>query len=153
MKNFNHPSNKQKAVTLPSGTQALQVIAGTPSTPVLAGSTPAQAPHPPRVMGPVADPPRRSMSSDTSTEELSPALLGAIQQIVAAALQEHVSATAPPRVAPLFDIYVPEEEVGGEALVPVPLAGRRQDIPLPEPQEVPPQWLTRLGIFRRAYKM
>ncbi|KAL0462653.1 UNVERIFIED_CONTAM: hypothetical protein Slati_0152900 [Sesamum latifolium] len=45
--------------------------------------------------GPAADPPRRSTSSDTSTEELSPALLGAIQQIVAAALREHVSVAAP----------------------------------------------------------
>ncbi|KAL0433676.1 UNVERIFIED_CONTAM: hypothetical protein Slati_2701900 [Sesamum latifolium] len=41
MENPNHPSDKKKAVTTPSGTQALQVIAGTPPAPVPAGSTPA----------------------------------------------------------------------------------------------------------------
>ncbi|KAL0428495.1 UNVERIFIED_CONTAM: hypothetical protein Slati_3024300 [Sesamum latifolium] len=72
---------------------------GDAPSPVLAGSTPVtltQASPSPRVTGPTADPPRWSTSSDTSTEELSPALLGAIQQIVAAVLREHVSVTAPP---------------------------------------------------------
>ncbi|KAL0446197.1 UNVERIFIED_CONTAM: hypothetical protein Slati_1747600 [Sesamum latifolium] len=78
-----------------------------------------------------------------STEELSPVLLGAIQQIVAAALREHVSATAPPGVATPSDVETPEEEAGEEAPVPVPLAGRRWELPLPEPQDVPPQWLAR----------
>ncbi|KAL0406403.1 UNVERIFIED_CONTAM: hypothetical protein Slati_3954200 [Sesamum latifolium] len=36
----------------------------------------------------MADPPRRSISSDTSAEEISPALLGAIQHIVLAAIRE-----------------------------------------------------------------
>ncbi|KAL0339388.1 UNVERIFIED_CONTAM: hypothetical protein Sangu_1460900 [Sesamum angustifolium] len=61
------------------------------------GSTPTtlvQTPPPPRVVGPTIDPPRRSGSSDTSTEELSPALLGAIQQIVSAAIREQVAALA-----------------------------------------------------------
>ncbi|KAL0463041.1 UNVERIFIED_CONTAM: hypothetical protein Slati_0191700 [Sesamum latifolium] len=129
------------------------VIAGTTPAPVLAGSTPvtlAQAPPPPRVAGPVTDPPRRSTSSDTSTEELSPALLGAIQQIVATALREHVSATAPPRVATPSDVEAPEEEAGEEAPMPVPPAGRRREIPLPEPQEVPPQWLAHLEHLQKC---
>ncbi|KAL0462009.1 UNVERIFIED_CONTAM: hypothetical protein Slati_0088500 [Sesamum latifolium] len=99
MENPNHPSDKQKAVATLSGTQALQVIAETPPAPVPAGSTPvtlAQAAPSPRVTDPTSDPPRWSTSSDTSTEELSPALLGAIQQIVAAAFREHVSIIAPP---------------------------------------------------------
>ncbi|KAL0445747.1 UNVERIFIED_CONTAM: Pro-Pol polyprotein [Sesamum latifolium] len=153
MENPNHPSDKQKAVAPSSGTQALQVIAGTPPTPVLAGSTPvtlAQAPPPPRVAGPAADPPRRSTSSNTSTEELSPALLGVIQQIVVAALRENVSVTGPPWVATPSDVEAPEEEAGEEALVPMPLAGRRREIPLPEPQEVPPQWLARLEHLQKG---
>ncbi|KAL0434719.1 UNVERIFIED_CONTAM: hypothetical protein Sradi_0179800 [Sesamum radiatum] len=89
MKNPNHPSDKQKAVAAPSGTQALQVVAGVPPAPVLAGSTPvtlAQTPPHWRVVSPTTDPPHQSTSSDTSTEELSPVLLGTIQQIVVAAL-------------------------------------------------------------------
>ncbi|KAL0445067.1 UNVERIFIED_CONTAM: Retrovirus-related Pol polyprotein from transposon.6 [Sesamum latifolium] len=143
MGNPNHPSDKQKAVTAP---QQYASFAGTPPSPVLTRSTPvtlAQAPPPPRVVDPTTDPPRRSTSSDTSTEELSPALLGAIQQIVAAALREHVSAIVPPRVATPSDVEAPEEEAGEEAPVPVPIAGRRREIPLPESQEVPPQWLAR----------
>ncbi|KAL0445713.1 UNVERIFIED_CONTAM: hypothetical protein Slati_1699200 [Sesamum latifolium] len=126
--NPNHPSDKQKAVA--------------PSS--------AQAPPPPRVAGPAADPPRRSTSLDTSTEELSPALLGAIQQIVSAALREHVSKTGYPRVATPSDVEALEEEAEEEAPVPMPLAGRRREIPLPEPQEVSPQWLACLEHLEKG---
>ncbi|KAL0448440.1 UNVERIFIED_CONTAM: hypothetical protein Slati_1400400 [Sesamum latifolium] len=44
----------------------------------------------PGAIGPIADPPRRSTSSDTSTDELSPAMLGAIQRIVSTAIQEQI---------------------------------------------------------------
>ncbi|KAL0455191.1 UNVERIFIED_CONTAM: hypothetical protein Slati_0858300 [Sesamum latifolium] len=64
MKNPNDPSDKQKAVAVPSRTQALQ--------------------------------------------------------IVAAAFREHVSATAPPRVATPSDVEAPEEEAGEEDPVPMP---------------------------------
>ncbi|KAL0413173.1 UNVERIFIED_CONTAM: hypothetical protein Sradi_1519000 [Sesamum radiatum] len=141
MENPNPPSDKQKAVVTPSGTQALEVVTGTPPVLVLVGSTPvalSQAPLPPRVAGLIADPPRWGTSSDTSTEELSPTLLGAIQRIVTATLREHVVVIAPTRVATPFDADAPKEEAGEEAPVPVPLAGRTQEIPLPEPQEVPP---------------
>ncbi|KAL0458120.1 UNVERIFIED_CONTAM: hypothetical protein Slati_0439200 [Sesamum latifolium] len=77
-------------------------MTGAPPPPVVTGSAPAALPQAslsPRIMGPTADPCRRSTSSDTSTEELSPALLGAIQRIVAAALREHVSVAAPPTVS------------------------------------------------------
>ncbi|KAL0415866.1 UNVERIFIED_CONTAM: hypothetical protein Slati_3418500 [Sesamum latifolium] len=94
--------------------------------------------------------PRRSTSSDTSTEELSPALLGAIQQIVAAALREHVSVAAPPRLAPPHEAEVLEEEGEEEALAPVLPAGKRRDIPRPEPPEVPPQWLARLEHLQKG---
>ncbi|KAL0381940.1 UNVERIFIED_CONTAM: hypothetical protein Slati_4608200 [Sesamum latifolium] len=99
--------------------------------PVVTGSAPAALPQAslsPRIMGPTADPHRRSTSSDTSTEELSPALLGAIQRIVAAALRACVC-SSPPRLAPPPEAEVLEEEGEEEAPVPVLPAGRRRDIP------------------------
>ncbi|KAL0427231.1 UNVERIFIED_CONTAM: hypothetical protein Slati_2897900 [Sesamum latifolium] len=109
-----------------------------------------QASLPPRVIGPAADPPCRSTSSDTSMEELSPTLLGAIRQIVAVALREHVPVVAPPRLTPPPEANVLEEEDEEKAPVPVPPAGRRHDIPLPGPQEVPPQWLARLEHLQKG---
>ncbi|KAL0431905.1 UNVERIFIED_CONTAM: hypothetical protein Sradi_0816500 [Sesamum radiatum] len=108
------------------------------------------APLPPRVTDPVVDPPRRSTFSYTSTEELSPALLRAIQHIVAAALREHVPVAVPPRIAPPPEADAPDEEDEGEIPVPVPPAGRRRNVPLPEPQEVPPQWLARLEHLQKG---
>ncbi|KAL0427083.1 UNVERIFIED_CONTAM: hypothetical protein Slati_2883100 [Sesamum latifolium] len=67
-----NPANKRSAVETSGNTQALT------STSASGGSTPAaSAPRipAPGVVGPVADPPRRSTSSNTSTEELSLALL------------------------------------------------------------------------------
>ncbi|KAL0433684.1 UNVERIFIED_CONTAM: hypothetical protein Slati_2702700 [Sesamum latifolium] len=141
MENPNQTADKQKGVAAPIATQALQVMTGAPPPPVVTGSTPAALPQAslsPRIMGPTTDPHRRSTFSDTSTEELSPALLGAIQLIVMAALREHVSVAAPPRLAPPPEAEVLEEEGAEEAPVPVLPAGRRRDIPRPEPPEVPP---------------
>ncbi|KAL0411876.1 UNVERIFIED_CONTAM: hypothetical protein Slati_3777300 [Sesamum latifolium] len=153
MENPNQAADKQKTVAAPIATQALQVMTGAPPPPVVTGSAPAALPQAslsPRIMGPTADPHRRSMSSDTFTEELSPALLGAIQQIVTAALREHVSVAAPPQLAPPPEAEVLEEEGEEEAPVPVLPAGRRRDIPRPEPPEVPPQWLARLEHLQKG---
>ncbi|KAL0448221.1 UNVERIFIED_CONTAM: hypothetical protein Slati_1950000 [Sesamum latifolium] len=153
MENPNQTTNKQKGTAPPIGTQALQVITGAPSLPGVTGSTPAAlppAPLPPRVTDPVADLPRRSTSSDTSTEELSPALLRAIQHVVAAALREHVLVAAPPRVAPPPEADGLDDEDEEEIPVPVPPAGRRHNVPLPEPLEVPPQWLARLEHLQKG---
>ncbi|KAL0367022.1 UNVERIFIED_CONTAM: hypothetical protein Sradi_3592300 [Sesamum radiatum] len=108
------------------------------------------APLPPRVTDPVADPPRQSTSSDTSTEELLPVLLRAIQQVVAVALREHVPVAAPPRIAPPPEADAPGEEEKGDIPIPVLPAGRRRNVPLPEPQEVPPQWLARLEHLQKG---
>ncbi|KAL0394907.1 UNVERIFIED_CONTAM: hypothetical protein Slati_4456900 [Sesamum latifolium] len=92
MENPNQAADKQKVVAAPIATQALQVMTGAPPPPVVTGSASAALPQaslPPRVIGPAADPPRQSTSFDTFVEELSQVLLGAIQQIVAAALREH----------------------------------------------------------------
>ncbi|KAL0458684.1 UNVERIFIED_CONTAM: hypothetical protein Slati_0495600 [Sesamum latifolium] len=146
-------TDKQKGTAPPIGTQALQVITGAPPLPGVTGSTPAAlppAPLPPRVADPVADLPRRSTSSDTSKEELSPVLLRAIQQVVAVALREHVPVAAPPRTAPPPEADAPGEEDEGEIPIPVLLAGRRRNVPLPGPHEVPPQWLARLEHLQKG---
>ncbi|KAL0373918.1 UNVERIFIED_CONTAM: hypothetical protein Sradi_3307500 [Sesamum radiatum] len=114
MENPNQAADKQKGVAAPIDTQALQVMTGASPPPMVTGSAPAAIPQvslSPRIMGPTADPHCRSTSSDTSTEELSPALLGAIQKIVAAALREYVSVAAPSRLAPPPEEEVLEEEV------------------------------------------
>ncbi|KAL0411270.1 UNVERIFIED_CONTAM: hypothetical protein Slati_3716700 [Sesamum latifolium] len=83
-------------------------------------------PHPPRTLGPMADPLRRSTSLDTSTDELSPMMLGAIQRIVSASTQKQIASLVSARTATLSDVDVPEEEVEEGAHVPVPpMAGRR----------------------------
>ncbi|KAL0300377.1 UNVERIFIED_CONTAM: hypothetical protein Sangu_3123800 [Sesamum angustifolium] len=64
-----------------------------PPTAATVGSSPAtlvQTPPSPRFVGLTADPPHHSTSSDTSTEELSTALLGVVQQIISAAIREQV---------------------------------------------------------------
>ncbi|KAL0289138.1 UNVERIFIED_CONTAM: hypothetical protein Sradi_7079900 [Sesamum radiatum] len=153
MENPNQTTDKQKGTVPPNGTQALQVITGAPPLPSVTGSTPTALPPtplPPRVTDPVADLPRRSTSSDASTEELSLALLKAIQQVVAAALQEHVHIAAPPRTAPPPEADTAGEEDEGEIPIPVLPAARRRNVPLPEPHEVPPQWLARLEHLQKG---
>ncbi|KAL0445532.1 UNVERIFIED_CONTAM: hypothetical protein Slati_1681100 [Sesamum latifolium] len=74
----------------------------------------------------------------------------AIQHVVAAAIREHVPVAAPPRVAPPPEADAPDEEDEEEIPVPVPPAGRRRNVPLPEPQEVLPQWLARLDHLQKG---
>ncbi|KAL0455196.1 UNVERIFIED_CONTAM: hypothetical protein Slati_0858800 [Sesamum latifolium] len=48
------------------------------------------------------------------------------------------------------DVEAPEEEAGEEAPVPVLPGGRRQEILVPESQEVPPQWLARFEHLQKG---
>ncbi|KAL0454820.1 UNVERIFIED_CONTAM: Pro-Pol polyprotein [Sesamum latifolium] len=127
MENSGNTTNKQKAPETSTSAQALQVVTG-----------------------PMADPPRRSTSSDTSAEEISPALLGAIQQIVSAATREQVAALAPTRVATPSDVEAPEEEAEEAIPAPVSPTDRRLEAPTPVPQEVPPHWLARLEYLQKG---
>ncbi|KAL0427696.1 UNVERIFIED_CONTAM: hypothetical protein Slati_2944400 [Sesamum latifolium] len=94
--------------------------------------------------------PRHSTSSDTSTEETSPALLGAIQQIVSAATREQVEALAPARIATPSDVEALDEEPEEAVPVPAPPIIRRLDIPSMVPQEVPAHWLARLECLQKG---
>ncbi|KAL0394543.1 UNVERIFIED_CONTAM: hypothetical protein Slati_4420500 [Sesamum latifolium] len=144
MKNPGNITNKQKDLETSGSAQTLQMVTGIPPTPTVAGSTPAtlaQTTPLPRVVAPIADPRRRSTSSDNSTEEISPALLGAIQQIVSTAIREQVAILAPARVATPSDVEAPKEEAGEDIPAHISPAGRRQEAPPPVPQEVLPHLL------------
>ncbi|KAL0412312.1 UNVERIFIED_CONTAM: hypothetical protein Slati_3820900 [Sesamum latifolium] len=108
MENPSNTANKQKTIETSSNNQALQVATGMSLTKARGGSVPT--PPPPRAIGPVTDPLRRSTSSNTSTDDLSPAMLGAIQSIVSAAIREQIVTLAPPRTSTPSDVGVPEEE-------------------------------------------
>ncbi|KAL0403949.1 UNVERIFIED_CONTAM: Retrovirus-related Pol polyprotein from transposon [Sesamum radiatum] len=62
---------------------------------------------------------------------------------------ENTHLAAPPQLAPLPEAHVPEEEDEGDP-VPVPPACRRRNVPLPEPQEMPPQWLACLEHLQKG---
>ncbi|KAL0327476.1 UNVERIFIED_CONTAM: hypothetical protein Sangu_1825600 [Sesamum angustifolium] len=98
----------------------------------------------------MVDPPRRNTSSKTSIEEVSPTLLGAIQQIVSMAIREQVATLALVRVAILSDVDVPEDKAEESATVPTPPVVARQGPPQLTPQEVHPQWLARLECFQKG---
>ncbi|KAL0453905.1 UNVERIFIED_CONTAM: Pro-Pol polyprotein [Sesamum latifolium] len=120
MENPNQAADKQKAVAAPIATQALQVMTGAPPPPVVTGSVPAALPQ----------------------ASLPPRVMGP------AVDPPHQS--TPPRLAPPPEAEVLEEEGAEEAPVPVLPAGRRRDIPRPEPPEVPPQWLARLEHLQKG---
>ncbi|KAL0413163.1 UNVERIFIED_CONTAM: hypothetical protein Sradi_1518000 [Sesamum radiatum] len=128
MENPSNTTNRQNVIETSDNTQALQVATGTSLTAARGGPVPT--PPPPGAVGPVTNPPRRSTSSDTSTDELLPAMLGAIQGIVSAAIREQIVTLAPPRTATPSDVGVPEEEAeeGTPAHAP-PMAGRQGAFP------------------------
>ncbi|KAL0385988.1 UNVERIFIED_CONTAM: hypothetical protein Sradi_2993100 [Sesamum radiatum] len=126
MKNPNQTTDKQKGATPPIGTQALQVIAGAPPLPEVTGSAPTALPPaslPPKVMDPAAEPPPEPVFG-------------------------HLNGGA---VTNLTKSYpADKEEVEKEAPIPVPPTGRRREVPLLGPQEVPPQWLARLDHLQKG---
>ncbi|KAL0294021.1 UNVERIFIED_CONTAM: hypothetical protein Sradi_6907500 [Sesamum radiatum] len=136
----NNTANNQKAEDTSRNTQTLQVIIGMLPATAAGGSTPAtltQTPPPPKLVGLTVDPPHRSTFPGTYTEQLSPALLGVIQQIISAAIREPVATLAPVRVATPSDVDAPKEEAKGNIPVPLPPADRRQGAPPLLPQDIP----------------
>ncbi|KAL0447351.1 UNVERIFIED_CONTAM: hypothetical protein Slati_1863000 [Sesamum latifolium] len=95
-------------------------MTGTPPPPVVTGSVPAALPQ----------------------ASLPPRVMGL-------AADPPLRST-PPRLAPPPEAEVLEEEGAEEAPVPVLPAGRRRDIPRPEPSEVPPQWLAHLEHLQKG---
>ncbi|KAL0355957.1 UNVERIFIED_CONTAM: hypothetical protein Sradi_4042600 [Sesamum radiatum] len=102
MENPANTADKQKASNTSGKPQALQVVTG-----------------------PMTDPSRHSTFSDTSVEEISLALLGAIRQIVSAAIREQVAALAPAHMATPFDVEAPKEETREAVPIPAPPTVRR----------------------------
>ncbi|KAL0411188.1 UNVERIFIED_CONTAM: hypothetical protein Slati_3708500 [Sesamum latifolium] len=151
MENPTNTANKQKAIETSDHTQALQVATGTSLTTTRGGSVPT--PPPPGAVGPVTYPPRRSTSSDTSTDELSPAMLGAIQRIISAAIRDQIITLAPPRTATPLDAGVPKEEAEEGTPVPAPPVAGRQGAPPSFHRRFPLSGSRASNIFKRAYKM
>ncbi|KAL0434055.1 UNVERIFIED_CONTAM: hypothetical protein Slati_2739800 [Sesamum latifolium] len=139
------PLKKQKPVET-GGNQTLQVATWTSLTPAGGGS----ALPPPRAISLVADPPRRSTSSDTSMDELSPALMGAIQRIVSAVIREQLAVLTPARTTTPSDEDVPEEVAEEGAPVHMLPITERQGPLLVASQEVPPQWLARFECLQKG---
>ncbi|KAL0401746.1 UNVERIFIED_CONTAM: hypothetical protein Slati_4204500 [Sesamum latifolium] len=100
----------------------------------------------------MTDPPRRSTSSDTSTEELSPALFRVIQRIVSATIQEQLAVLTLTRTTTPSDVDVLEEvaEEGAPAHV-LPIAERQGPL-LVVSQEVPPSGAHAWSACRKASK-
>ncbi|KAL0451572.1 UNVERIFIED_CONTAM: hypothetical protein Slati_1135300 [Sesamum latifolium] len=103
----------------------------------------------PRVVGPMIDP-LGIAPSRTHPQRRYHQLLGAIQQIVAAAIREQVAALAPARITTPSDVEAPEEEPGEAVPVPAPPIVRRLDIPLTVPQKVPAHWLAHLECLQKG---
>ncbi|KAL0293221.1 UNVERIFIED_CONTAM: hypothetical protein Sradi_6949900 [Sesamum radiatum] len=93
-----------------------------------------------------------STSSNTSMDELSPSMLGAIQKIVSAAIREQITTLVPPLIASPSDVDVPEEEAKEDTHVPAPLIAGRQGAPPLAPQEVHPQWLARFEHLQKGLR-
>ncbi|KAL0288152.1 UNVERIFIED_CONTAM: hypothetical protein Sradi_7104800 [Sesamum radiatum] len=138
------PLKKQKAGET-GGNQTLQAATRTSLTSVGGGSTLP----PPRAISLVADPPRRSTSSDTSTDELSSALMGAIQRIVSAAIREQLAVLTPARtIAPSNEDFPKEVAEEGTLVYVFPVAERQGPL-LVASQEVPSQWLARFECLQK----
>ncbi|KAL0454330.1 UNVERIFIED_CONTAM: hypothetical protein Slati_0772200 [Sesamum latifolium] len=91
-----------------------------------------------RITDPTTDPPRCNTSSDTSTEELSPTLLGAIQRIVSTTIREKLAVLTPTRTTTPSDVDVPKKVAEEGAPVHVLPVAERQGPLLVASQEVPP---------------
>ncbi|KAL2244225.1 UNVERIFIED_CONTAM: hypothetical protein Sindi_0540500 [Sesamum indicum] len=108
----------------------------------------------PRVTEPLADPPRRITSFDTTSSELFPALLGAIEQVVAAAILEQMAGLVPTRLAPVVEVGIPQGAIGGPpeggVVVTRALPTAAQGLLPTTPQEVPQQWLARLERLEKG---
>ncbi|KAL0293259.1 UNVERIFIED_CONTAM: hypothetical protein Sradi_6949000 [Sesamum radiatum] len=128
MENPSYTANKQKAIETSGNTQALQVATVMSLTTARGGSVPTLPL--PGAVGPVTDPPKHNTSSDTSTNELSPTILGAIQRIVLAAIWEQIVTLAPPCTATPSDLGVLEEEAEECAPVSAPPMTGRKELPL-----------------------
>ncbi|KAL0405624.1 UNVERIFIED_CONTAM: hypothetical protein Slati_3876300 [Sesamum latifolium] len=93
METPSNPPNKQKAGEAPSAadTQALQVVPNAPLTSLSGTATIAT----PRSTNPAADTPRVTVTQDAPPMELSPTLLGTLEQMITSAICEQLTVLAP----------------------------------------------------------
>ncbi|KAL0355377.1 UNVERIFIED_CONTAM: hypothetical protein Sradi_3984600 [Sesamum radiatum] len=97
----------------------------------------------------MANSPRRSTSSDTSLEELSPALLETIQETIVATIREKLTTLAPTCVATPSDVGALEE--GPTQLAPAPFVTEGLDTLMQSQSgDAFPQWLARLECLQKG---
>ncbi|KAL0443941.1 UNVERIFIED_CONTAM: hypothetical protein Slati_2116800 [Sesamum latifolium] len=127
-------------------TQALQVVPSASLTSLSGVAAIAT----PRSTDPAADTPRITAAQDTPPVELSPTLLGTLQQMITSAIREQLTVLAPAQVT-----TQPEVAVLGQAdptlAMPRPEAVSGPTNPLPaQIGDVPPQWLARLESLQKG---
>ncbi|KAL0440249.1 UNVERIFIED_CONTAM: hypothetical protein Slati_2507900 [Sesamum latifolium] len=93
METPSNPPNKQKAREAPAAatTQALQVVPSAPLT-SLSGTTTTATP---RSTDPAADTPRIPVTQDALPVELSPTLIGTLQQMITSTIREQLTVLTP----------------------------------------------------------
>ncbi|KAL0367440.1 UNVERIFIED_CONTAM: hypothetical protein Sradi_3634100 [Sesamum radiatum] len=106
---------KQKVGEALITSQALQVVSGTSLAPI----TGSVVPTPSRPVDPAVDPARHCTSSDISSTELSPVLLGIIQQMITTAIREQLAILGPVQATIPSKVGAPEE-VDPASAVPEP---------------------------------
>ncbi|KAL0444750.1 UNVERIFIED_CONTAM: hypothetical protein Slati_2197700 [Sesamum latifolium] len=148
MKTPNNTPNKQKAGEIPAAatTQALQVVPSA-SLAYLSGATMTIMP---RSTDPAADAPRITATQDAPPVELSPTLLGTLQQMIASAIREQLTVLTPVQVTTQPEVVVPEQ---ADPTLAIP---RPEAVPGPakelfaQAEDVPPQWLARLESLEKG---
>ncbi|KAL0437546.1 UNVERIFIED_CONTAM: hypothetical protein Sradi_0462500 [Sesamum radiatum] len=143
-----NPPNKQKAGEAPTAatTQALQVVPSASLT-SLARATTTTALRP---ADPAADTPRITVVQDAPPVELSPALLGTLQQMIASAIREQLTALPPAQATTQPEVVAPEQ-VDLTLAMPMPkvVQGPVEQLPT-QTGGVPPQWLARLESLQKG---
>ncbi|KAL0407310.1 UNVERIFIED_CONTAM: hypothetical protein Slati_4044900 [Sesamum latifolium] len=130
--------NKQKAGEMPVVTiQALQVVPNAPLTSFFRTAATMM----PRSTDPATDTPRITVSPDAPPMELSPNLLGTLQQMITSAIHEQLTVLVPAQVTTQPEVVVPEQ--ANPALA-IPrsdaVEGPVKKLPA-QAGDVPPQWL------------
>ncbi|KAL0449551.1 UNVERIFIED_CONTAM: hypothetical protein Slati_1511500 [Sesamum latifolium] len=104
----------------------------------------------PRSTDPAADTPRITATQDAPSMELSPTLLGTLQQMITSAIHEQLTVLAPVHVTTQPEVVVPEQ-ADPTLVIPRPevVQGPTKQL-LAQTGDVPPQWLAQLESLQKG---
>ncbi|KAL0402469.1 UNVERIFIED_CONTAM: hypothetical protein Slati_4276800 [Sesamum latifolium] len=140
--------NKQKAREAPAAatTQALQVV---PSASLNSLSEMTRTATPMSI-DPTADTPRITATQDAPPMELSPTLLGTLQQMITSAIREQLTVLVPAQVTTQPEVVVLEQTDPTLAISRLDAAeGPAKQLPT-QAGDVPPQWLAHLESLQKG---